>query len=420
MTLRDRITAALQALRGGAVSAAAQDYPPGSLTGDDLLRLGFGSNAGFGPAVTDSTAMQVGTVYACLVKLAGAVSQLPLHEYRYTDTGRDRIQPNTNLWWLLNESPSAAWTASAWKQWVVRCVKLRGDQHTEILRRGAEPVGFKVHHPDYVVTTLEGGRLKYSCRDFETGRVYGVDQDDMLHFTGFGFDGLRSMSAIKWAARNAIASELGAAQYVGKTITEGGMPRVALEYPASLNPQQATDLRTSFAAIYGGGEGGKLPLVLANGGKAKELSISPVDLELLASRRMDKQTICEVMGVPPIIIGDSEKTSSWGTGVEQITLGWVRFDVQPMLAGWEEELNRKLYRRAGKFLEFSLEALLRGDSKAQSEAFRSALGGPGTGDGWMTVNEIRALKNMPRLEDPEADKPFKAQRGGNKSTGPTP
>ena len=124
--------------------------------------------------------------------------------------------------------------------------------------------------------------------------------------------------------------------------------------------------------------------------------------------------------MPPIIIGDSEKTSSWGTGVEQITLGWVRFDVQPMLAGWEEELNRKLYRRAGKFLEFSLEALLRGDSKAQSEAFRSALGGPGTGDGWMTVNEIRALKNLPRLEDPEADKPFKAQRGGNKSTGPTP
>jgi HK97 family phage portal protein len=423
MTLRDRITAALQALRGGAmpgVSNAVQDHPNGTLTADDMLSMGiFGGGRTFGPAVTDSSALQVGTVYACLAKLAGAVSQLPLHEYRYTQASRERIQPNSPLWWLLNESPSPAWTATAWKQWIVRCVKLRGDQHTEILRRGSEAVGFKVHHPDYVVTTLKDGRLNYSCRDFETGEVYGVDQDDMLHFTGFGFDGLRSMSAIKWAARNAIAAELGAAQYIGKTITEGGMPRVALEYPAGLSPDQAAALRTSFAAIYGGGEGGKLPLVLANGGKAHELSISPVDLELLASRRMDKQTICEVMGVPPIIIGDSEKTSSWGTGVEQITLGWVRFDVQPMLAGWEEELNRKLYRRAGRFLEFSLAALLRGDSKAQADAFRAALGGPGTGDGWMSVDEVRGLLNLSPLGG-EHTKPFRAQRGTTTPKDPAP
>ena len=203
----------------------------------------------------------------------------------------------------------------------------------------------------------------------------------------------------------------GALVLTGVLFLTGGMPRIALEYPATLNEAQAKDLRASFSAIYGAGEGAKLPLVLAHGGKAHELSISPVDLELLASRRFDKQTICEVMGVPPIIIGDSEKTSSWGTGVEQVTLGWVRFDLQPMLAGWEEEINRKLFRRAGRFMEFSLAALLRGDSKAQGEAFRNALGGPGTGDGYMAVNEVRALQNLPPLSDPDANVPFKAQRG---------
>lgn len=421
MTFRSRISAALQALRGGAVSNAAQDFHAGSLTADDLLRLGIvGNDGSFGPLVTDSSAMQVGTVYACLSKLAGAVSQLPLHEYRHTSAGRQAIEPHSPLWWLLNESPDDAWTATAWKQWIVRCVKLRGDQHTEIVRRGdGQPIGLRVHHPDNVQVRTVDRRLRYDCRDVQTGRAYGVDQDDMLHFTGFGFDGEKSMSAIKWAARNAIASELGAAQYIGKTVTEGGMPRVALEYPAALSPQQAQQLRESFVAIYGAGVGAKLPLVLANGGKAHELSISPVDLELLASRRMDKQTICEVMGVPPIIIGDSEKTSSWGTGVEQVMLGWVRFDLAPMLAGWEEELNRKLFRKAGRFVEFSLGALLRGDSKAQSESFRAALGGPGTGDGWMTVNEVRALLNLPRLTDPEADKPFRAQRG-TEPKAPTP
>ncbi len=410
MNLRSRIAAAVSALRGVPQNAVL-DHPNGTLTAAEALRLGlFGGADTFGPPVTDATALQVGTVYSCLTKLGGAVSQLPLHEYRSRVGERERVQPPSQLWWLLNESPDAAWTAAAWKNWIVRCVKLRGDQHTEILRRGQDPVGFKVHHPDNVLPSRVDGRLRYACRDADTGEVYGVDQDDMLHFTGFGFDGLRSMSAIKWAARSAIATELGAAKYIGKTITEGGMPRIALEYPNNLDKKQADDLRQSYVAIYGEGQGAKLPLVLANGGKARELSISPVDMELLASRKLDKQTICEVMGVPPIIIGDSENTSAWGTGVEQVTLGWVRFDIQPLLAGWEEELNRKLFRRAGRFLEFSLEALLRGDSKAQAEAFRAALGGPGTGDGWMTVNEVRALKNLPRLNDPEADAPFKAQR----------
>lgn len=416
MSLKDRITAALQALRHGPVQASTGNHATGSLQSSDLVRMGIFGPPGqaFGPVVTDQTAMQVGTVYACLEKLGGAVLQLPLHQYRLDRDGdRERVTPPTRLWWLLNESPTPAWTAASWKEWIVRCVKLRGDQHTEIVRgRSGEAVELIVHHPDCVQSRLVDRRLRYDVVDVDTGKVRGVDQDDMLHFAGFGFDGIRSLSAIKWAARNSIANSLGAALYMGKTIAEGGMPRIALNYPNNLSPEQANLLRESFARIYGNGEGGRLPLVLTNGGTAKELSISPVDLELMAARKMDKADICEAMGVPPIIIGDSEKTSSWGTGVEQVTLGWVRFSVQPMLARWEEEINRKLFRQAGQFVEFSLDALLRGDSKSQSEAFRAALGGPGTGDGWMSINEIRKLKNLPRLDDPEADKPFRAQRGG--------
>lgn len=436
MSFSDRLIAAWSALAGrdGAATRevarrvepvveivdAAINIPNGTLTSSDLIKLGIFGPVGqtFGPVVTDATALQVGTVYSCLTKLGGAVAQLPLHEYVFDAAGeRARVTPPSPLWWQLNESPDPRWTASSWKNWIVRCVKLRGDQHTEIIRSltGAI-VGLKPHHPDCVQVRTVGGRLRYDVVDAETGRVYGVDQDDMLHFTGFGFDGERSMSAIKWAARSAVAAELGASQYMGKSVTEGGMPRVAIELPGNATPEQQAALRNSWVNIYGSGDGGKLPLILANGSKAHELSISPVDLELLASRKFDKQTICEVMGVPPILIGDSEKTSSWGTGVEQITIGWLRFDVQPMLSGWEEELNRKLFRRAGRFVEFSVEALLRGDSKAQGEAFRAALGGPGTGDGWMSVNEVRKLKNLPRLDDPEADKPFRAQRAATVQT----
>ena len=406
----DGPASAATAEAGGAVPAVSNGY-----TLREAMEAGVFGPIGTmtGPAVTDDSSMQVGTVYACLQKLGGAVSQLPVHHYMLDAQGeRQRVQPNSALWWLLNESPSPAWTASAWKDWIVRCVKLRGDQHTEILRKGyGTAVGLKVHHPDYVQTRTVNGRLRYDVVDMETGDAYGVDQDDMLHFTGFGFNGERSMSAIKWAARNAVSNSLAYADYMGKTVGEGGMPRITLEFPGKLGSDTPKQLREDFHSVYGNNQGRKLPLVLSEGAKARELSISPVDMELMAARKMDKAEICEVLGVPPIIIGDSEKTSSWGTGVEQVTIGWVRFSVQPMLCGWEEELNRKLFRRAGQFFEFSLAALLRGDSKTQAEAFRAALGGPGTGDGWMSVNEVRRLQNLPSIAGQEYDQPFRAQRG---------
>jgi len=372
-----------------------------------------GSSSGF--AVNDTTAMLVGTVYACLSKIAGAVLQLPVHEYRYGAEGDRQRVMNSPLWWMLNESPMPGgdWTAASWKEWIVRCVHLRGDQHTEILRgTGRElgqAIGLKPHHPDRVQPRMTSAGLVYDVCDRYTSKVYGVSPDDMLHFSGFGFDGVRSLSAIQHAARGAIGNALAAADFTGKNLGEGAMPQIALTYPNKLSADQATLLRNNFVATYGSSPGARrMPLIMTEGGSAAPLSISPVDMDLLASRMFEKQDICEILGVPPILIGNSEKTSSWGTGVEQITLGFVRFTLKPHLCRWEEELNRKLFRRAGRFVEFELDGLLRGDSKAQSEAFRAALGGPGTGDGWMSINEVRKLKNLPPLADPAASVPFKA------------
>lgn len=371
------------------------------------------TSSGF--AVTDTTAMTVSTVYACMSKLAGAILQLPVHQYRMDNSGERERMRNTPLWWLLNEEPHPAWTSASWKEWIVRCIGLRGDQFTRILRRngalyGGEIVGFEPLHPDAVRVRRVGARLAYDVFDVATSKEATFDQDDMLHFSSFGFDGLRSLSVVQFAARNAIGNALASADYMGRTIGEGAMPQIALSFPNLLNAEQAKTLRQSFVATYTGSQARKVPLVLSEGGTVQELSISPIDMQLIESRRFEKEDICQAFGVPPVMIGENEKTSSWGTGVEQITLGFVRFTLAPMLCRWEEELNRKLFRRAGQFVEFSLAALLRGDSKAQAEAFRAALGGPGTGDGWMTVDEVRKLTNLSALGNEYAE-PYRAQRG---------
>ena len=398
----------------------AQVYSTVSSDNDAMNALFQPIASASGFAVTDKTAMAVTTVYACLSKLAGAVLQLPVGHYRLDKDGERHRVENAPLWWLLNESPHALWTAASWKEWIVRCVALRGDQHTRILRSsnnsGGQIVGLQPLHPELVVPRLvpgamgtTGHRLVYDTIDPYTGKMETVDQDDMLHFAGFGFNGLHSLSAIQHAAKQAIGNSLASAEFTGRTIGEGAMPQIALEFAGKMNPEQAKTLRDSFVATYTGVGARKLPLVLTEGGKVSELSISPVDLQLIESRRYEKEDICQALGVPPIIIGDSDKASSWGTGIEQITLGFVKFTIKPMLVRWQEEINRKLFRNAGQFVVFELDGLLTGDSKAQNEGFKAALGGPGTGDGYMTVNEVRRIKNLPRIDG--GDELFKAQRG---------
>lgn len=359
------------------------------------------SPSGF--AVTEKTALLVSTVYACLSKISGAILQLPLNKYRINADGDREEQARDNLWYLLNESPAAAWTSASWKEWIVRSVSFRGDQFTEIVRNRSasaygDVAGFKVHHSDCVVVRRVGARLAYDVFDITTMKSYTIDQDDMLHFPGFGFDGLRSPSMLQSAAKTGIGNSLAASDYTGRSIGEGAMPQIAITYPekAKMIEGQQELLRKAFISTYGTGTGSrKLPLILTGGATVSEMSISPVDMQLLESRRFEREDICQAFGVPPVLIGENEKTSSWGSGIEQITLGFVKYTIKPHLTRWEEELNRKLFRNAGPFLEFDLDELLRGDSAAQAEADRAALGGPGTGDGYKTVEEVRRSRNLP-------------------------
>ena len=376
---------------------------------ENAMRALLGLDDADGITVNDSTALRVSTVYACLARLAGAMLQLPIHQYVIDDSGNRKRAPLAPLWWLLNESPHEDWTAASWKEWIMHCVALRGDQHTEILRgpggtiRGLQPL-----HPDHVAPRRIDGRLVYRVFDAIKREHYMVAREDMLHFCGYGFNGVHSLSVIQWAARQAVRNAIVSSDHAREALSNGAVQKLALLYPNKINPEQLNLLRESWADTYGGARKSARPIVLTEGGSIKELSLSASDLQLIEGRKFEREEICQAFGVPPVLIGDTEKASSWGTGIEQITLGFVNFTLKPHLVRWEEELNRKLFKRAGQFVEFELDGLLRGDSKAQADAFRIALGGPGTGDAYMTVNEVRRLKNLPPMEGAENDRLFKA------------
>ncbi len=383
----------------------------------------FGTNrAAAGVQVTAESAMRVSAVFACVRLIAGAIASLPLHQYERTADGRKRTE-NAPYWWLLNEQPTARFSAASFWENMSTHQQLRGDGFAYIARNRMGDIKEFIPLPHTAVNvrrvkTADSDRLRYDIQDVDT---WGADQDDMLHFPCFGFNGLRSMSVIQWAARNAAGNAIAMDEYSGRFFAGGAHPSIVLQSDKSMSPKAITDLREAFAAKYSGVENAhSLPLVLTEGLKASNLSLSAEDSQLLEARKFQVIDIARAFGVPPHMIGETSASTSWGSGIEAMSRAFVTFSLQSHLVRIEQEINRKLFRTAKYFVEFNRDALLEGDSKGQADYFRAAIGGPGTGPGWMPVDEVRKLKNLPPLGGKAAEAYFPPDKPTNKPEGTQP
>lgn len=384
-----------EAARGGAqIQNSSRLYV--SSSNSDMAELFGTSSASSGYAVTDQTSLKVSAVASCIQLIGGSIASLPASIYERTDEGRKKV--STPLWWLLNEQPCAAWTAASMFEWWVRCNALRGDAFSQIKRNaGGTPSAIIPLHPDRVHTQVSDGEISYYYQP-RNGKAYGIYADDMLHIPGFGYDGEigRSLSVIQHAAFQSIGIALAADDFSGKLYANGAMPKHLITATGKMDDEQIEKLRKAYADRYTGPSQVGKPMVLTQGLDIKQLSINAVDAELLASRKYQVIDIARAFGVPPHMIGASEVTSSWGSGVEQMTLGFVKFTLQTYLNRMEQELNRKLFRTEKYFIEFNLDGLMRGDAKSEADYLRQMRGGS-QGPGIYTLDEIRRIKNLPPM-----------------------
>lgn len=385
--------------RAEAPPASGQDID--NVTYAQSVLEAFGVTPGAaGVVVSADSAMRVAAVYACVQKIAGAISTLPLDIYRIGDDTEVR-QPRDDLWYKLNEQPCAQFTAKSHWEGVSIAQLLRGDGYTWIRRGMTNAIKEFLPLPYGSVSPIRhiDGSVRYYVWLPEYGITTWLEPSEILHFPGFGFDGVRSMSVISHAARSAAGNALAMDEYSGKFFANGAHPSMILNAAKKMDPEQITALQTAFNNRYSGlANAHRVPLVLTEGITAKELSIKAEDAQLLESRKFQVIDIARAFGVPPHMIGETSASTSWGSGIEEMSRAFVTYTLQPWLVSIEQELNRKLFPRdIGKFIRFDREALIEGDSKSQAEYNRAALGGPGTGPGWVTVDEIRKKKGLPPL-----------------------
>jgi len=373
---------------------------------ENMMELFNAPNSYAGPMVNAQTAMKASAVYACVSLLAGAIASLPIPVYERTEQGRQRA--DHPIWYLLNEQPTPTFSAFAMWEYLISCKALRGDSYAWLLRNAAGVVQEIIPMPwTQTIVERRNGRNTYYV-ELE-GKYYGLDQDDVLHFHSLGFDGVKSPSVIGLAGRQSIGVALAAEEYSARFFSNGARPDIAIKHPGSPNPEQARLMRELWMERHQGVRNAHMPAMLTGGADITQLTMSAEDSQLLETRRWQVVDIARLFGIPAHMIGEHEKSSSWGSGIEQMSIGFVRWTLNRHLVPIQQELNRKVWPGSPRyFVEYNREGLLSGDSKAESEYLAKALGGPGA-QGYMTINEVRRIKNLPPIEG--GDMLYRTEKG---------
>lgn len=352
-----------------------------------------------------NTAMKLSVVFACVRLLGGAVSSSPRLIQKKVDRGGVEIADKHPFSKLLNEAPNEHITASVFWKTMTENKVLGGNAFAAITRsRAGRPIALTpiAHTRVTPYQAWELGldkelsvsrfRLYYDIM-WDDGTRSVFDEDDMLHIPNIGWDGKKGMSTIG-AAGQAMGLGLSAEESASKLFENGLVSQAAISFPNKMDADQAELLRNHVAEKHSGSGNHHKPLVLTQGGDIKPLSLSAVDAQLLEARQYTVIDLCRFFGVFPVMVGESEKTSSWGSGVEQVARLFDKFSLTDHFTDIEQEVNKKIFRNSGHFVRFDSSQLTRGDTKTRAEYYKAALGGP-QNQGWLTPDEVREEEGKP-------------------------
>lgn len=372
--------ASFQDAGGGLVITTAQQL-------EEALRSG--AVTGSGATVTPNSAMRVATVYACVRIISGAVATLPLHIKRRVDERTREDASDTPIWTVLRRRPNRWQTPSQFRRMLQAHLLLRGNAYAMIVRSRGLVQELIPLHPDRVeVRQTDDLALEYIYTR-QDGRRIRLAQTEVFHLVGLTLDGVHGVSAISYA-RETIGLSLAMEDHGATTFRNGARVSGVLKHPNKLGPEAVAHLKAGLEEFRSGGEQEGKNLILEEGMDYARIAMTAEDAQWIESRKFSRTDIAMFFGVPPHMIGDTEKSTSWGTGIEQQSIGFVAYTLEDHLTMWEEAINRDLIgTEENLYARFNRAALVKGDIKARWEAYVKGLQW-----GVYSPNEIRALEDQ--------------------------
>ena len=378
----------------------SRDKPTNSTVGSAYTFYMGGSTAG--KYVNERSAMQMTAVYSCVRILAEAVAGLPLHLYRYTKDGGKEKAIDHPLYLLLHDEPNPEMSSFVFRETLMTHLLLWGNAYAQIIRNGKnEVIALYPLMPNKMsVDRDENGQLYYTYQR-STDEAHTMDgssvilkAQDVLHIPGLGFDGLVGYSPIAMA-KNAIGMAIACEEFGAKFFANGAAPSGVLEHPGTI--KDPGRVREAWQSQFGGSSNSGKVAVLEEGMKYTPISISPEQAQFLETRKFQINEIARIFRVPPHMVGDLEKSSF--SNIEQQSLEFVKYTLDPWIIRWEQSLMRALLTQDEKkmyFAKFNLDGLLRGDYQSRMNGYAI-----GRQNGWMSANDIRELENLDRIPTEE-------------------
>ena len=374
----------------------SRDKPTNATSGSSYRFFLGGSTSG--KAVTEHSAMQMTAVYSCVRILAEAIAGLPLHLYTYKEDGGKEKALGHPLYLLLHDEPNPEMSSFVFRETLMTHLLLWGNAYAQIIRNGkGEVVALYPLMPNRMTVDRDSsGQLFYSYQmnnsdapTMKAGTVI-LKPSDVLHIPGLGFDGLVGYSPIAMA-KNAIGLAIATEEYGAKFFANGATPGGLLEYPGTVKDPDR--VRESWNKGFSGSQNAGKVAILEEGMKYTPISIAPEQAQFLETRKFQINEIARIFRVPPHMVGDLEKSSF--SNIEQQSLEFVKYTLDPWVVRWEQSLSRALFTPEEKkqyFFKFNVEGLLRGDYQSRMNGYATA-----RQNGWMSANDIRGLENLDRI-----------------------
>lgn len=378
---------AVSQLRSTPEPSSSLENPAMPLTSTELIDwLGAGHRTDAGIDVTPIGSLSMGPVWRAVALISGLGGALPMHVYR-----RGSYERLPSL--LLDDPHPELTPVELWRLSYVHRL-LWGNSYAQKVYNGAGQLTYLFPiRPERVRT----GRVAPSA-DNPSGKVFEVRADDggteamtsreVFHIPGLGYDGVCGVSPIR-VARQAIALGLAAEKYGARLFGSGSLMSGILQTEQRLKQDQAEALQERWRRKVAGVHRSHDVAVLDSGAKFQPLTMPNDDAQFIESRRFSVTDVSRFFGVPPFLLGETEKSTSWGTGLEQQATGFIKFDLHPQwLAPTEQRITKELLLPRDRYAQYVLEGLLRGDS-AQRSAFYRVMRDVGA----FSANDIRALEN---------------------------
>ena len=382
----------------------ARDKPKNRTPGSSYSFFFGGTTSG--KPVNEHTAMQMTAVYSCVRILAEAVAGLPLHLYKYTASGGKEKALFHPLYFLQHDEPNPEMSSFVFRETLMTHLLLWGNAYAQIIRNGkGEVIALYPLMPNRMRVDRDSkGELYYSYTRYSdeapaiNGMTVTLRPSDVLHIPGLGFDGLVGYSPIAMA-KNAIGLAMATEEYGAKFFANGAAPGGVLEHPGTIKDPQK--VKESWNMAYQGSSNAHRVAVLEEGMKYQPIGISPEQAQFLETRKFQINEIARIFRVPPHMVGDLEKSSF--SNIEQQSLEFVKYTLDPWVIRWEQAISRSLLRTDEKkllFAKFNVDGLLRGDYTSRMNGYAI-----GIQNGFMCPNDARALEDMDLIPD---------ELGGNK------